>query len=95
MPLLIIVYFGSASTAAYSVVFYMGRPEQSFGTRAQDVKMDVDEGTRNVNQTSSEIVNVDVESERLQDRYVQTESHNIISLCFNVLQLEAHKLHKV
>ena len=35
----------------------------------------VDQGTRNVDQTPSEVVDVDVDSECLQNRYVQTELH--------------------
>ena len=85
----------TTSASAANFTLPEGEATDSNGSLPDQRTRDVDEGTRNVNQTSSEIVNVDVESERLQDRYVQTESHNIISLCFNVLQLEAHKLHKV
>ena len=50
----------------------------------------VDQGTHNVTQTPSEVVDVDVDSERLQNRYVQTESHLLQSTA-NDIAWKAHK----
>ena len=47
----------------------------------------VDQGTHNVTQTPSEVVDVDVDSERLQNRYVQTESHLLQSTANDIGRL--------
>ena len=51
----------------------------------------------NVTQTPSEVVDVDVDSERLQNRYVQTESHLLQSTANDIgrliyLPVKLHKL---
>ena len=43
--------------------------------------------TQNVTQTPSEVVDVDVDSERLQNRYVQTESHLLQSTANDIGRL--------
>ena len=47
----------------------------------------VDQGTHNVTQNPSEVVDVDVDSERLQNRYVQTESHLLQSTANDIGRL--------
>ena len=46
-----------------------------------------DQGTHNVTQTPSEVVDVDVDSERLQNRYVQTKSHLLQSTANDIGRL--------
>ena len=45
------------------------------------------QGTHNVTQTPSEVVDIDVDSERLQNRYVQTKSHLLQSTANDIGRL--------